>query len=492
MQDTAMIGAPRTWAVYCRLSRKPAGRQRNDHDTVEQQERRCRRYAAQHGLVIDELHIYVDNHRTAWHEDGERPAWDQMLKAAKAGAFGGILAYKLDRFARNGPDGYALCKLGEEGLVIDGPNSGRVDLGTGHGRKVVRDTISAAEAESDNTSDRARDELADRTARGLQLGGGRLFGFEILSRVREFEDDVDPVQRPAEADLIREAARRHAIDGEAWEHIAADWNARGLRTVRGGPWDGSNLARTVAAPRNGGYVMLHGQTVGRNAGEPVLDRELYAALQEAMGKRRRGPRPKGLWPLTGTPRCGNTAAAHEASRAMSGTRASNGSKARKYICSIGNGGCGLTILAEPVEEAVRARVLARLAQPDARQALADAEREAADERGVIHAEIKRLTDELGALEARRIRKEIREAVYEVSKATVDELLTAEEARLEALGRPSAGGALPPAMTAEEYDALTVAARRELIARLGIVVRIDPHPAGAPRNRYVPERVQITG
>jgi site-specific DNA recombinase len=294
------------FAVYARLSRKKTGRakrRRNQLETVERQIVIVRRWAAEQGIPISEDHVFIDNHLSAWRPEGERPSWEAMLAAAERGEFPGILVYKLDRFTRNAPDAYALTRLGDRfGLVVDGPYSGRINLKTSQGRKTFRDATSAAEFESDNTSERARDALAERTAMGLQLGGGRLYGFEILSEARENDDDTEPVQRAAEAEVIREAAKR-VIDGEHWKDIADHLNQRGLRTVRGNPWNGKALCEVVGAPRNAGYVLHKGKVVARNAGTPILDDDTYAQVQAIIVGRKKGPRPTGLFKLSGVVLC---------------------------------------------------------------------------------------------------------------------------------------------------------------------------------------------
>lgn len=238
------------FAVYARLSKKKVGRakrRRNELETVERQIAIIRRWAAEQGITISEDHIYIDNHLSAWKPKGERQRWEDMLAAAERGEFNGILVYKIDRFARNTPDAYALTRLGDKhGLIVDGPNSGRINLRTGQGRKTFRDAASAAEFESDTLSERARDALRERAAMGLQIGGGRLFGFEILSEVREYDDDTEPVQRPDEVKVIREVAERF-IAGETLTELAADLNARSITTTRGNPWNVNSLRRALGS-----------------------------------------------------------------------------------------------------------------------------------------------------------------------------------------------------------------------------------------------------
>lgn len=492
MSDPAPVSAS-GYAIYTRLSRVQTGRgkrRRNEYETVERQEAIIRKWAAEQGIPVSERHVYPDNDLSAWKSDGKRGHWNLMLAAAARREFPGILTYKLDRFARNGPDGYELIRLGETGLIIDGPNSGRINLRTAQGRKVFRDAISAAEFESDNTSERARDALAERIANGLQLGGGRLYGFEVLSEVREYYDDVEPVQRPAEAEVIREAARR-MLDGEPLYKIAADFNERGLLTVRGKKWSGGTLRAVVGAPRNGGWVVAHGKIVGRNKGEPILEPGTYAEVQAMLGRRKRGRRASGQFPLTGVLVCGNPA--HKP-RTMAGHGHVNaaGDRVRDYICAVSGGGCGSTVIAKPVEDMVKARVLADAADSDEMARIAAETRQLTTARDEASAEVDRLDGLLADLEVRRVNEVIREAAYEASKTALDKRMSKALARLAEAEKATAGtgdGEVPP-LTGEEYDHMTAEEKRSVIRRLRLEITVLPRPADAPKNAFDPRRVDI--
>ena len=372
-----------------------------------------------------------------------------------------------------------------------GPNSGRIDLSTAEGRQRFRQAAVQAAAESDNTHERVRDALAERVANGLLLGSGRLYGFKVLSEEREEDDDVDARIEPAEAEVIREAAKR-LLAAEPLAHIAADFNDRGLVTVRGGQWNARNLGRMLAAPRYGGYAVMHGTVTGRVAGEPVLDGDTYAEVQGLLAGRRRGRRESGRWPLTGVPRCGNPDCGR-AGRGMAGrtetrTRA-DGTSSRQYTCPRSNGGCGMAVLAEPVEERVRVRVLADLADDDELAELAGRERALNDEKAAAAAEVERLEGMLAGLEAKLAAETIREHAYEAAKAVYDRRIREAEVKRDAITAPGRGGKLRP-MTGAEYDRLAAAERRALIGRLHLEVTVLPLRPGGLRNRFDPERVQI--
>ena len=135
----------------------------------ERQRRLIRSYAAEHGLSLPDELLYRDNGLSAWTPGNRRDRdWDRMLADGKAGRFGGLLVWKLDRFARNIRDGEDLIDLG---VLIDGPDTGRLDLRTSHGKSVFRKQIEAATHSSNETSDKVRAAFADMVASGYRVGG---------------------------------------------------------------------------------------------------------------------------------------------------------------------------------------------------------------------------------------------------------------------------------------------------------------------------------
>ena len=233
----------RPFAIYCRLSRKkpiqPGARTGRDTETVERQEQECREYAAANGLPIANHLVFVDNHYSAWKRKGAiRPAWLEMMAAIDRGELAGILVYKLDRFTRAPADMETLIELAERrGLVIRGPLAGHIDLDTANGRREARGAANQAASESDNTSERVRDALAEIMAAGKPMGSGRAFGFETGGLV----------QVPAEVAVLREMAKR-ALAGESLQTLAADLNKRGVVTSRGNTWDGGSVSRRSGGP----------------------------------------------------------------------------------------------------------------------------------------------------------------------------------------------------------------------------------------------------
>ena len=401
-----------TWGAYARLSRlkssgrrsqRHRGRYRNPDESVQRQIRLIRAYAAEHGLnLLDDL-IFTDNGRSGWQKPGGpppvRPRWDLMIEAGKAGQFGGLLTWKLDRFARNTRDGQDLADLG---VLLDGPDSGRIDLRTAHGLATFNQRIEAARNSSHETSEKVKTAFADMLESGYRVGGsGRLFGFEILSRVHpddgyddEDDDDREGLTGPAavvredEAEVIRELAGR-LLKGDTVQSMAGDLNARNITTTRGGQWNARNLSRTLGNPLYGGQLAYKGEPITELANvEPIMDTETYQAVQAKLGARRRGRRVTGRYPLSGVLLCGNPACGRHGT--MAGYPRTGGKRA--YICAPANGGCGQSVLADPVEVIVRDRVLAELADVELREAA-----RAAD--ATLDAQRAKLHDLLGDLDA---------------------------------------------------------------------------------------------
>ena len=505
------------WGAYARLSRLKSGRRRQQHrgryrnpdESVQRQIRLIRAYAAEHGLnLLDDL-IFTDNGRSGWQKPGGpppvRPRWDRMIEAGKAGQFGGLLTWKLDRFARNTRDGQDLADLG---VLLDGPDSGRIDLRTAHGLATFNQRIEAARNSSHETSEKVKTAFADMLESGYRVGGsGRLFGFEILSRADlddGYDDDEDEdregltgpaaVVREDEAVIIRELAGR-LLRGDTVQAMADDLNERNVTTTRGGRWAPRNLSRTLGNPLYGGWLAYKGEIITKLAEvEPILDTETYDAVQAKLGKRRRGRRVTGLYPLSGVLRCGNPACGRRGT--MAGYPRTGGKRA--YICSPANGGCGQSVLAEPVEAIVRDRVVGDLADVEAleRARAADATLDA--QRVKLRGLLDDLDLDMAETEAKRLATprsatRLRDQ-HERNLASMAARYEAAERELDGLGPVSAPAPELDPVTAEDWDEFIPAADKASTIRqlrLRIEIRPGTRKQGASRLPFEEERVKIT-
>jgi site-specific DNA recombinase len=518
MKDSEVPPRPDTglvWGAYLRMSRlKPKrkrGRQRTPDESVQRQLALIKAHAAERGQNLPEHLIFCDNGLSGWQKPGgpppHRPEWERMLQAGKAGLFGGLLTWKVDRFTRSPRDGEDLADLS---LVLDGPECARMDLRTAPGLSEFRREVESAARYSHEISEKVRTAFADMLAHGYRVGGsGRLFGLEILSETEidwDWDgDDLDTritgpavAYREDEAAVVRQWAAM-LLAGETSEAMAAYADGRGITTTRGGKWNARNLIRTLGNPIYGGRLAYKGEEIGRLANvEPILDEQTYLDVQAKLGARKQGRKPVGMHRLTGALHCGNPECARRGT--MSGfIRWETGQ--RRYICQRRGSvpGCGMTIAAEPVEAIVRDRVVAKANDPDVRADMDNADTALDDERAKLAELLDALDRDIAATEAKaaRVPYNMTRTRAQYERNVTNMLARFEEAdrKLTELGDTSRRASRVPPVTAEEWDnpqGLTPAERAEYIRRLGLRVTILPstQPQGASRRQFQDWRVDI--
>lgn len=222
-----------------------------------------------------------------------RPGLEAALAAARAGEFGALVVWKLDRLSRRFTDLGPILRTLEESNVVLVSCVEQIDTSTPVGSALVGFLIAQAEQESRNTS--VRVQLAESAAakRGEpHTGGSRCFGY---TRAMEIV--------PTEAEAGREVVAR-VIAGESVRSCALDLNERGMLTTTGKPWSIGSLARWIRSPRVAGLRGHHGSEV-RGTWEPIIDDEARLAAARAIAERgRRGVSTKPAHLLTGLIYCG--------------------------------------------------------------------------------------------------------------------------------------------------------------------------------------------
>ena len=233
--------------------------------------------------------------------------------------------------------------------------------------------------------------------------------------------------------------------------------------------------------------MLHkGKVVARNVGTPILDDDTYTQVQAIIVGRKKGPRPTGLFKLSGVALC--AAPVHgDRPHPMGGHR--HRDVVRDYYCSPSSGGCGAVVIAEPVEKMVRRRALRDANDPDTVAELSTEARALSEARMDAAAKVDRLDGLLADLEARKAAETIRPLAYETAKAVLDRRIAEAEAEAKRLGARPAHGDVP-ALTADQYDRMTWAETRLLIEQLRLRVLVLPVLPDSPRGKFDPRRVRI--
>lgn len=354
-KTTVRIADPRTAAIYLRISEDREGRKVG----VKRQEQHCRSRAKHLGAKV--VRVYCDNDISASAKSSkERPDYQRMLRDAKAGAFGMVIAYTTGRLTRDPRESEDQIDLARGyGTRFEFTHSPTVDLTTSAGRRMFRILAAQDTGEVEDIQERQSDRKQQLIADGLWTGGRRPFGYK--------SDGMRIKRREQEAGL--DAARR-LLAGDSARAIYSEWNAAGLTTTAGSEWDGSNFRQMILRPRNAGRV-------GKI---PAGTKDLRKALEKL---------PKSKWPPMFAPE--DRQAAEDlwvalAVKLADPTRTTNPSRGRTsltlvgshlYMCWCGEiersggntasgfprymcKGNGHTRLAGPVDDLVRAVVCARL------------------------------------------------------------------------------------------------------------------------------------
>jgi DNA invertase Pin-like site-specific DNA recombinase len=344
---------PTAAAIYARISSDPLG----DHLGVNRQIADCQTLAERRGWPVAE--VYVDDDRSAY-SGKVRPAYRRLIGDIRDGTIDAVVVWHLDRLLRQPrelEEFFDVCD--RVGLRDMTSVSGDMDLASHDGQFLARILGAVARKESDDKSRRITRKHLELAQAGRAVGGGdRPFGWRADRRT------VEPTEAPA----IREAAARIRA-GDSLRSVAADWNARGITSVRGGAWSIQVLRRMLINPRLSGQRSLHGEIVAKGESDPILTPEDTAHLQAILlDPARLTRRTVRRYLLSGgLLRCGLCGAVLVARPRSNGTR--------RYVCAKGPGlpGCGrIAILSDDLEEFITEAVLHRLDTPELAAALAGA------------------------------------------------------------------------------------------------------------------------
>jgi site-specific DNA recombinase len=347
--------------LYDRISEDPDGEREN----VEIRLAECREYCDAQGWVV--VAEYSDNDISASeHSRKPRPGYQAMFAAVAAGAGEIIVTTEMSRLYRRIEELLPLIKLAQRTPLrrIQCTDGDEFNLATGDGIHRAIGAVNNAMLESRKQSDRLKRKKAAKASDGWWWGGHRPFGYQLVeqeSRTRTGKKFVyyRLELHPVEAELVREGVGR-ILAGETANRIAHDWTKRGIRGVRGGALDNTQVTRTLSAPYLAGLRTHHGKLVPGNWPAIIEDREQWETLRAALERTPRPARPRSyLLPGLLYCFCGTRMRAH-------------GRKGkREYECRALDGGCGRTRRkADPIDNAMRDAVLTALADPDFRAALA--------------------------------------------------------------------------------------------------------------------------
>ena len=364
-------------AIYCRVS--STGQE--DNSSLETQEVACRAYAAEHGYVVVESHVYREVYSGA--ELWDRPKLSALRAAGRERAVNVVVCYAIDRLSRDPVHlGVIVSEADHAGTAVEFVTEPLDDSPEGQLIRFVRGYAARVE----------REKARERTLRGkhARVASGKLhnYGHELYGYRRDKERGVREVYEP-EAEVVR-CIFRWVTEGGSIRGVVRHLNDEGFlapsagkvtykdgRTARWGNGCVHRILREEAY--KGETVAWRYQREGKRGGykrraeaewirlpegttPPIIASEIWAAVQERLAGNaaaqatRNAARPYLLRGLVSCAVCGKP------------MRSAPEHDRRVYRCSsreTPTGACGgKRVPAEPIEAWVWSEIEGVLSRPE--------------------------------------------------------------------------------------------------------------------------------
>lgn len=221
----------------------------------------------------------------------DRPIFNEVMRRIREGESGGIVVYKLDRFARTLVGGYnAFAEIAKHGAVFASATEPDFDFSTSTGRLFLKVHLMISEYFREQSTERSEDNIARAVARGVHISPVVDFGYDKLS---------SGIREPNEhAPRVLEAFRLRVEEGWSYPRIAT-WlqdesggyvrvDGHGHEHLRS--WTASAVQRMLSKRVYLGEAFWRAQrnTSGRDAivnpdaHEPIVPLDLWLAAQRKV------------------------------------------------------------------------------------------------------------------------------------------------------------------------------------------------------------------
>ncbi|MGP3772995.1 recombinase family protein [Streptomyces sp. SDT5-1] len=463
--------------IYTRISRDDEG----DAMGVARQRQDCEHLADLRSWQA--VKVYEDNDVSAFKRNVVRDEFELMLQDLRSGLIQGIVAYDLDRLARQPRDLERLIEIYDERPRAEFATvTNDVNLAAPDGRTMARVMVAFANKSSHDASRRIKRKHLELARQGRDSGGPAPYGW--------CKDDRTKVD-PKAAQAIR-TAQQEILAGVRIGTIRTRWQEEGLGNPRAGTkrMAHHHVEHILTSPRLVGYRTYHGEILTGDDGEPVMGEwepintlaewEAVCAAVAERKQQRPGQTLARKYLLSGIARCG---LCKTKIRGQVNPRWKPGSKAAKYSyqCSVVNGGCGkVGRTGEPVDKLIVELVLEDQRDKAAVQDVPPEQQwPRQGELDAVQADIGRL------LEAEKSRQITVSTLLQLlpDKERERDALKLERARFYKDQKQSQARAATGDLSPTEFFDLPIERQRETVLRSLSAVII--HPAGRGRRTFDP-------
>ncbi|MCM3920737.1 recombinase family protein [Frankia sp. AiPs1] len=247
---------PSQSATYARMSQLNV-----DGERIDEQITITDTYAAAHELTIVER--FVDNGASAWREGVQRPGFDALMVAIRAGKVRTVLVWRESRITRDVGVGdlfeKAMKAAGARLISTDGKTSTVYDFTRSADCGNWRSAVAQSTGDSDLKSENVRAARRRKEERAEYMGGPVGFGWRSEYRRNGSKWSIRWLVVPEEAQELRRIAEE-VRKGTAVNAICRDLHAKGITTNEGKPIVPTTLRGYLRHPRIAGLFATGGTT----------------------------------------------------------------------------------------------------------------------------------------------------------------------------------------------------------------------------------------
>jgi site-specific DNA recombinase len=477
------VNIPQSAVIYARISDDREGASAG----VARQEADARALADRLGWSVSE--VVIENDTSAYKRrkvslpNGRtelrvvRPGFRRLLDLIAVGDVDGLIAYDLDRTARDPRDLEDLIDAVESRhprLPVESV-TGSLRLANDSDVTMARVMVAVANKASRDSSRRIKRKHEELAQAGKYAGGGaRRYGYE--------RDGV--TVREDEAEVIRLAASR-VLAGESATSICKDFDEQCILPVSAQSWSSRALLDILRSPRIAGLRVHRGEVVGPAQWPAIIDQDTHEALLAELNTRSRGAGKPALrhW-CNGLLWCGRCGHYLSAAYVRAGVH--------RYWCHPKRGGCGRIAIGMQVETELESQVLGYLTRPNVLDTLARGRTEtlADDTRSAIAED----EAQLRTLSRMWAEKQITLDEFAEARTIIERRIKSARGALLAVVPDRVRAVLSSSDVAETWRFLEPSTRREvaqaILHPLGFKGwTVAPAEQGRPR-RFDPDRLDL--
>lgn len=262
---------------YIRYSRKSSESKEKQALSIQDQISECEKEVKRSNLTITSK---LQESRSAFKPDN-RPEFDKLIQLIKEGKANAILTWKEDRICRNPKEGGEILQLLQDGVLkeircvasntIYTPDSDHL---------ILQIHFGMANQYSRNLSQNVKRGLIHKCERG-EYPRPAPIGYESYGDIGQRKMRPHPIEAP----LIIKAFEFASTGGMSLSQILKKLTEVGLKTKQGKKVSKSHLHNILKSPTYYGCFLHNGELFEGKGYEPLIGKQLYDDVQEALGRR---------------------------------------------------------------------------------------------------------------------------------------------------------------------------------------------------------------